>query len=383
MLIENGLIREVGSTRRLENLRAVRNAAEISAAGRVVMPGFVDSHTHVISGPSRLPSDSLLAERTTRYDARMIVDNVLPVRQATSRRLTSEANKVLRHCLGHGTTTVEAKSGYGLTSSAELKILRVLRELGEGPTTVVPTFSAASVVPPEYEGRAEEYIDWLCRELLPVVHKRGLARFVDGSCDPGAFTAEQLRPLFDEAQRLGFPLKLNLAQFGSQRGAQLAAEYPLTSVDHLDYLDDAGIGHIAESGSIATLTPAASFFLERPFAPARALMERNVPVALASNYSRVTSPTYNMQLVIFLACHNLHMTPGEAVCGATINGAHAVRLGHHTGSLEAGKQADIILLSVGDYRELAFEFGINLVDMTIKKGAVVYDSSGVKWPEQL
>jgi imidazolonepropionase len=381
LLIEDGLIREVGSTRRIENLPDARKAREISAAGRVVMPGFVDCHTHLISGPPRLADERSGIMAGVAKDARMILGNIALVRDTTSRRLRVDAVTVLKQCLSHGTTTVEAKSGYGLNAGSELKILRVLSMLGDAPITVVPTFSAASVTAPEFDVRPREYIAWLRTDLLPTVHRRGLARFVDASCDRGSFSAAELRPLYDAARALGLPLKMNLAQYGASDGAALAAEYSFISFDHLDHLDSDGLAHVAESGAIATLAPAATFFLDSgPYAPARRLIQYGVPIALASSYSRVTSPNYNMQLVIFLACHQLHMTAAEAVCAATINSAHALKLGNRIGSLEAGKQADLIILRTGDYREIGHEFGINLVDVTIKQGAVVYDRSGVKWP---
>ncbi len=381
LLIQDGVIVEVGPTRRVENLFAARKAREISAAGRVVMPGFVDSHTHLISGPSRLPDEGGTLPRVEPHDLRMILPNIPLVREATSRKLTTDAITVLKRCLMHGTTTLEAKSGYGLTFNSEMKILRVLTTLGDAPITVVPTLAAASVIPPEFADRPAEYIDWVSRELLPEVHKRGLVRFVDGACDRGAFSAAQLRPLFKAATELRLPVKMSLALFEARDAAALLPTHQFASLDHLDHITGATVAAIAESGTIATLTPAASFFLGAGvYAPARALISRGTPVALASNYNRVTSPTYNMQLVIFLACHKLQMKASEAISAATINSAHALKLGHRIGSLEAGKQADIVILNVGDYRELAYEFGINLVDMTIKQGEVVFDRSGVKWP---
>ncbi len=376
LLIDDGVIKEVGPTRRIENLAAVRTAREICAAGRVVMPGFVDSHTHLISGPSLAGAGN---EICTPRDARMILGSVAAVRESTSRRLASEARAVLRDCLAHGTTTLEAKSGFGLNAGAELKILRVLTALGDAPMTVVPTLSAASATPAEFDGRPDDYMRWLTAEFLPVVHRRGLARFVDGSCDQGAFSAAQLHHLYRAASDLGLPLKMNLAQFAPADGASLASEFAFTSFDHLDHVDDSGIAEIARSGAVATLTPAAAFFLGHNHAPARKLIARGVPVALASDSSRVTSPTFNMQIILFLACHQLGMTPAEALSAATINGAHALRLGHRAGSLEAGKQADIAILKCGDYRELARNFGGNLVEMTIRHGEVVASRSGVKW----
>lgn len=376
VLIEDGIIREVGPTRRLENLKMARKAREISAAGRVVMPGFVDCHTHLISGPS------LIAEDTGNpADARIMLANVPYVREATSKRLMKRAVNTLRRCLSYGTTTVEARSGYGLNASSELKILRVLTALGDAPITVVPTFGAAHVVPPEFDGRPREYLEWLRTDLLPLVHKRGLARFVHATSDVGSFSAAELRPFLDSAAALSLPAALSLSRFGPADGARLLGEYAFASAAHLDYLDEEGIARMAESGTIAVLTPFSSFFLGgRRYAPARALIERGVAVALATGYSQVTGPSNNMQATIFLACRLNGMRPPEAITAATINSAHALKLARRCGSIEEGKQADLLILNIGDYRELAYEFGGNLVDVTIKNGDVVYDRSGVKWP---
>jgi imidazolonepropionase len=382
VLIEDEVIREVGPTRRLENLAPARKARTISAAGRVVIPGFVDSHTHLVSGPSQLGHEPGAAGPGVPRDARSVLPNVMTVRDTTSRRLLATASGVLRQCIAHGTTTIEAKSGYGLNAGGETKIARVLTKLGDMPIDVVPTFFAALVVPPEFEGRPEEYIRWVSEELLPAMHRRGLVRFVDGCCDAGAFTAEQLRPYYQAARTLRLPIKLHASQFAPTDAAQLLESFAFSSVDHFEHLDAEGINRVARAATIATVTPAPSFFLgSRKYAPARQLIAAGVPVALASNYSRVTSPTYNMQLVMFLACRELGMTPAEALVAATINGAYAVKLGNRVGSLEPGKQADLLILNVGDYREVAFEFGINLVGVTIKRGAVLFDGSGVKWPE--
>lgn len=373
LLVEDGVIREVGPTRRLENLGAVRKAREISAAGRVVMPGFVDSHTHLISGPAVFGDGP--------HSRRSILENVPYVRETSSRRLGIEAGQVIQQSLAHGTTTLEAKSGYGLNASGELKILRALVGLGDGPVNVIPTFAAANALPPEFDGRPADYIRWLATELLPAVHRRGLARFVSGDCDSESLSAAELEPLYHAALELEMPVKLNLAQFGPAAATALLSRFPFASVDHLDYLDEAGAAAVAASGTVATLTPASSFFMRSPrYAPARDLIERGVPIALGSGFSRVTGPTFNMQMAVFLACRQMGLTPAEAISAATINSAHALKLGHRTGSLEAGKQADLVVLRAGDYRELACDFGINLVETVIRGGKVMVDSVGVQWP---
>lgn len=375
MLIEDGVIREVGPTRRLENLAEARNAREISAAGRVVMPGFVDCHTHLLSGPVRAAGPGV---GTTARDARMALANVAHVREATARRLAAEAMAALRQCAVCGTTTAEVKTGYALNAGGEIKLLRVLARLAADSIEIVPTFFGAHTAPPEFEGRPGEYIEWLTADLLPVVARRGLATFADGCADAGAFTAAQLRPYFEKARELGFALKLHCAQFGPSDCAALVSEFPFTSIDHLEHAPLELITRAAQA-SIAVLTPAASFYLgTRPVA-ARELVEAGAPIALATNYGRAVTPCSSMQHVVFLAAHQLRLTPAEAVSAATINAAHALKIGARTGSLEPGKQADLIILNAGDYRDLACEFGVNLVDVTMKKGAVVHDSSGGKW----
>jgi imidazolonepropionase len=378
VLIGDGVIREVGPTRRLENLAEARSATEISAAGRVVMPGFVDCHTHLLSGPPRLRGEA----EARRSDARLALANIGHVREATSRRLMTEATAVLEKCAAYGTTTIEAKSGCALNLGGEIKVLRTMLRLAPDPVEVVPTFFGAHVVPPEFEGRPCDFVHWLISEVLPAIHRRGLAKFVDGCADAGAFTAAQLRPYFECARQLGFALKLHCGQFAPTDGASLASDFCFTSIDHVEHIAPECLARISPA-TVVALTPAASFFHDRGRARARQLIEAGVPLALASNYGRSITPTYNMQFVIFLAVHQLGMTAAEAVSAATINSAHALKLGHRVGSLEPGKQADLTVLTVGDYRELAHEFGINLVGLTMKNGVVVSDPAGAKCQKRL
>lgn len=379
LLIADGLIQDVGSTRRVENLAAARHASEIPAEGRVVMPGFVDSHTHLISGQPRLDDfemESAHGPGGAVLDARMILPNVADVRRTSARKLESGAARILHGFLRHGTTTVEAKSGYGLNRTGELKILRVLAALQRQPIELVPTFLGAMIPGPEFTDRPDEYINWLCSDLLPVVRRRKLARFVDVCCDRGAFTTAQARRCLQAAAALGFKLKVHTGQSANVGGVALAVEFGATSVDHLAHSSEADAVLLGGCGTIATLLPGAVFHLGgEQYPPARLLMERGAAVALASNYSRVTTPSYNMQMILSLACRKMQMTPSEAISAATINAAHAVADGQRTGSLEVGKAADLIVLDVPDYREVAYDFGANMVSLTMSKGKVVYDSS--------
>ncbi|HLJ14575.1 MAG TPA: imidazolonepropionase [Bryobacteraceae bacterium] len=379
VLIVNGVIVELGLTRRVENLTLARNAREIDAHGRVVMPGFVDSHTHLISGLPPLAAFEQVIQGTRppeEMGARAVLAAVKGVRETPERLLKTQAAAILRDCLRHGTTTLEAKSGYALNEGGELKILRVLAALNQPPFDVASTFFGAQAIAPEYEARPDEYIDWLCGYMLPLIRRRKLAEFVDAWCDRGALTSSQARRILEAARGLGFPIKVHADQFGNHGGVALAVELGAVSVDHLAFTGGYEADLLVESATIATLLPGAVFHLAwQQYAAARQLIDRGVAVALASNYSRTVTPSYNMQMVLALACREMRMTAAEAISAATINGAHALRRSHRIGSLEIGKDADLILLNASDYREIAYGFGGNLVAMTMKRGEIVYNSS--------
>ena len=267
----------------------------------------------------------------------------------------------------HGTTTVEAKSGYALDEPGELKTLRVLAKLNGDPLDVVPTYLGAHVLPPEYRGSADAYIEWMASAMMLRIYRRKLALFVDVYCDAGAFTLAQSRRYLEHARRLGFGLKIHAEQFARTGAARLAVELEAASADHLEHAGEEDIRALAQSNTIATLLPGSVFHLGlRTYAPARALIEAGAAVALATDFNPGTSPTYSMQMVLSLACTEMRMSPTEAIVAATINGAHALRLGDRVGSLEPGKQGDVLILHVRDYRELPYYFGANNVHMTIR-----------------
>ena len=386
VLIEGGTIATLGPSRRVENLSAARDAIEIDASGKIVAPGFVDSHTHLVCGPPRLADyDMRLAGSSYAEIAAAgggILSSVRAVRETPIRKLILQARRSLGGFIRHGTTTLEAKSGYGLDETGERKTLRAIRALDGRPLDLVPTYLGAHVVPPEWRGREDAYLDWVCTYLMPKLRRRNLARFADVYCDEGAFTVAQARRYLEAARALGFDLKIHAGQFSWSGAVALAAELGAASADHLDHACDEEIRALAGSSTLGTLLPGAVFHLglER-YAPARKMIDAGVAVALATDFNPGTSPTYSMQMILALACSQMRMTPAEAFAAATVNGAHAIRSAAHCGSLEAGKDADLVMYNVPDYREIPYHFGVNLVAMTIKRGQVLYREGDVEWPE--
>ena len=370
-LIKDGVIVDAGPARRIEKLPAARRAREIDAAGRVVMPGFVDSHTHLVFGRPRLGDYEMRLAGASYAEIAAagggILSSMKAVRGMPAAQLEAQARASLAAMARHGTTTLEAKSGYALDEAGELKTLRVLARLNGHPLDIVPTYLGAHIVPPEYRGKPDAYIDWMAAEMMPQIRRRKLARFVDVYCDDGAFTIEQSRRYLEHARRLGFGLKIHAEQFAHMGAARLAVELEAASADHLEQAGDEDIRALAQSNTIATLLPGSVFHLGlRTYAPARALIEAGAAVALATDFNPGTSPTYSMQMVLSLACTEMRMSPAEAITAATINGAHALRVADRAGSLEPGKQGNLLLLNASDYRELPYYFGANNVHMTIK-----------------
>jgi imidazolonepropionase len=352
-------------------------ATVLDATGKVVLPGFVDSHTHLLFAGSREDEFEQRLQGLSYQEIAArgggINATVRRVREAGRHDLKLLARSRLDRTLEFGVTTVEVKSGYGLTTADEIKCLEVIAELNaEGPLELVPTFLGAHAVPPEYRSDRAGYLRLLMDTMLPEVARSGLAEFCDVFCETGVFDLDESRRILSKARDLGLKLKLHADELTPLGGAELAARLGATSADHLLCVTDAGIDALAAAGTVATLLPGTAFFLGLPYAPARRLIERGVPIALASDCNPGTCPTENLPLVGAMACTQMGMLPGEALNALTLNAAAALGRADRLGSLEVGKQADLVLLSVADYRHLFYHFGVNHVWRVLKRGRVVF-----------
>jgi imidazolonepropionase len=375
VVITDGLIQWVGPT---ADLQAVPPEAEvIDARGKVVLPGFIDSHTHLVFAGSREDEfEQRLQAKTYEEIAAAgggINATVMQVRRASKEELKTVTRRRLQRLLSFGVSTVEIKSGYGLTLADELKCLEVIAELNqEGPWELVPTFLGAHAVPPEFQGNREGYIRLLIDEMLPEVSRCRLAEFCDVFCERGAFSVEESERVLKRASELGMKAKVHADEFSVSGGSELAARCQAISADHLLCITEDDIEALAQSRTVATLLPGTAFFLGLNYAPARRLIEAGLPVALASDCNPGTCPSENLPLIGSLACMQMKMLPAEAVTALTLNAAAALDRSNRLGSIEVGKQADLIICDVPDYRQLLYHFGVSHVWRVIKRGRVVY-----------
>ena len=346
---------------------------EIDCRGRVVLPGFVDSHTHpVFTHPRLVDFEKRIAGANYEEIAGAgggIRSSIEGVRKAGKAALTEIVAAAFEDMARHGTTTVEAKSGYGLSLESELKSLEAIRSAARRwPGTVVPTFLGAHVVPPEYHGRSQEYVEMVYKEMIPAVAKGRVARFVDVFCDRGAFSAEETAQIFNAAEEHRLAVRAHMGQLGETRLEPLLRFKP-ASLDHMDYVNDADLPALAASGTVATFVPGANYFLGLSRYPeARRFIEAGVAVALATDYNPGSSPTLSVPMAMSLACTHMKMTPAEAIAAATINGAWALRLADRKGSVESGKDADLAVFDVEDFREIPYWFGVNRCERTVMNG---------------
>jgi imidazolonepropionase len=375
ILLRDGKIDWLGPESRLPPLP--HNVQVLDARGGVVLPGFVDCHTHLIFAGSRTDEFEQRLQGISYQEIAArgggINASVRAVRQSSKEQLKALARPRLRRLLAAGVTTVEIKSGYGLSLDDELKCLEVVAELNdETPWELAPTFLGAHAVPPEFKTDRAAYIRLVVDEMLPEIARTRLAEFCDVFCETGVFSIDESERILKRAAELGLRLKLHADELTPLGGAELAARLGAISADHLLCISPAGIEALARSSTIATLLPATAFFLGVASAPARRLIDGGVPVALATDCNPGTCPTENLPLVGSMACTQMKMLPGEAVVAMTLNAAAALGRSDRLGSLEPGKQADVLICSVPDYRDIFYHFGVQHVWRVIKRGRLVY-----------
>jgi imidazolonepropionase len=376
LAVKDDRIVAVGKTSEVRKKFRAENV--ISASGKIVMPGFVDPHTHLVFAGSREDEFQMRVEGAsymkTLNAGGGILETVRKTRRASVDRLVEFGFKTLDVMLEHGTTTVEAKSGYGLTVKDELKILRVIKRLNQlHAVDVIPTFLGAHAVPREYKSNPWEYVNLVVNEMIPLVSAKGLAEFCDVFCERGVFSLEQSRRILVAGKSHGLKLKVHADEMSMLGGAELAADVGAVSAEHLLFSSDEGVKAMADKGVIAVLLPAAAFSLmTRRYADARKMVNFGVPVTLGTDFNP-SCWIENQQLIIALACHFMKLTPAEAITAVTINAAHAINRASEVGSLEIGKKADVIILDVPNHKFLGYRFGVNLVRKVIKNGRIVVD----------
>jgi imidazolonepropionase len=377
VLVDEGLIVAAGLRQVVLKHPQAKGARVIDAGGRVVLPGFVDSHSHPVFVEPRLKDFESRIQGKSYADIAAqgggILSTVAGVRGAS---LESLAERLERRCadfLACGTTTLEAKSGYGLDPDNELKMLRAIRLAAEkSPLELVPTFLGAHAVPGELRGRSEDYVRRVCGEMIPIVAKEGLARFIDIFCEEGYFTAEQAERVLAAGAKAGLRAKIHAEQLSHYGGAAVGLKAGACSADHLDCVKDEDLAALAGSETVACLVPGSNYFLNKPYPPGRRLIDSGAAVALATDFNPGTCPCWDMRMIISIACTQMKMTPAEALTAATVNGAWALGLGQTLGSIEPGLQADLVCHDVEDHREIAYYFGVPSARWVMKKGNLVH-----------
>ena len=346
------------------------------AEGCLVTPGLVDAHTHLVFGgwrqhelPQKLAGATYLE---ILKGGGGILSTVRNTRAATEEELVEKTKNLLDQMIAHGTTTVEAKSGYGLSTVEELKQLRVVRALQEThPVDLVSTFMGAHAIPEEYKNDRASYVKLVCEEMIPTVAKEKLAEFCDIFCEAAVFDIEETRKILNCAKEYGFGVKLHGDEIDPIGGGELAGELEALSAEHLIEASDAGIEAMAKSGTIGVLLPATSMYLDKSFARARKMLDTNMAVAIATDFNPGSSPNFNMQIPMTLACLKYRLSPKEALTAVTLNGACAIRRGDLVGTIEVGKQADIVVWDAPDLNFLFYRYGNNQVKKVIKKGNLI------------
>ena len=372
VLIEDGVIAAVGTGKPED----AEGAEVIDAGGKLVTPGLVDAHTHLIFGGWRQNELGLKLHGATYLEIQNagggIQSTTNATRSASKEELSAKAGKALEKMMGFGTTTVEAKSGYGLATEHELKALQVIRELDDRhPMDLVATFMGAHLVPAEYKNDREAYVRLVCEEMMPAVREQGIAKFCDVFCEADTFTVEESRRILEAGLKYGLRPKIHADEIEAIGGSRLAGEIGAISAEHLIVCPPEGIDALAKGGVIACLLPATSFNLGAVFAPARDMVKAGVPVAMATDFNPGSCPCLNMQFVINLGCLKYKLTPEEVLTAVTLNGAAAIGMADRVGSVETGKQGDLVIWDAPDLDYICYRVGSNLAGTVIKKGAVV------------
>ncbi len=370
--VQDGVFTEIGAG--TPELR--EDEVRVDACGKLVTPGLVDAHTHLIFGGWRQNELGMKLHGKTYLEIQNagggIQSSTNATRGATEEELTAKAALALDEMLHFGTTTVEAKSGYGLATEHELKALQVIKNLNDRhPMDIVATFMGAHLVPREYKENRAEYIRLVCEEMMPLVAQQGIARYNDVFCEADTFTVEEARQILEAGKKYGLRPKIHADEIEAIGGSQLAGEMGAVSAEHLIVCPPEGIDALAKGGVIACLLPATSFNLGATFAPARDMVNAGVPVAMATDFNPGSCPCLNMQFVINLGCLKYRLTPEEVLTAVTLNGAAAIDMAQKVGSVEVGKQADLVIWDAPDLDYICYRFGSNLVDTVIKSGVIV------------
>ncbi len=352
---------------------------KIDAKNKLVTPGFVDPHTHIIFDGSRENELQMKLDGKSYLEILQagggILKTVRETRKASLEKLVENGKKILDRMMNYGTTTVEAKSGYGLSTESELKILKVLQILNEEhPLDIVSTFLGAHAIPIEYKDNPDDYVELIISDMIPKIVKEGLAEFCDVFCEKGIFSIEQSRKILKTALRYGLKPQIHIDEIADSNGALLAAELKAIQTGHLLKSNDNGLKAMAEAGVIATLLPGTPFCLMlKEYAPARKMIELEIPIALATDLNP-NCWTESMQMIMTLACYHMKLSPAEALTATTINSACAIDRQDEIGSIEVGKKADIVIFDVPNYNFLPYQFGVNLVSKVIKNGKILINN---------